>query len=130
MDTVLAIHATDGNGNPCGFNPSPLEKAMNFSTLGTAIRSPLGDGTFVPSGASFSTPIAAGMAANILTLVENYFNESDNDGRTWYLAHRRTGMKAIFKKVSVNRYNYDYLCPSRLDYYADKFWIAHALKDV
>ncbi|EEU47251.1 uncharacterized protein NECHADRAFT_77513 [Fusarium vanettenii 77-13-4] len=111
MDTVLAIHATDGNGNPCGFNPSPLEKAMNFSTLGTAIRSPLGDGTFVPSGTSFSTPIAAGMAANILTLVEEYFNESHNDGRTWYLAHRRTGMGAIFKELSVNRHNYDYLCP-------------------
>ncbi|KAI8721867.1 Peptidase-S8 domain-containing protein [Fusarium sp. LHS14.1] len=134
MDTVLAIHATDGNGNSCGFNPSPLKRAMKFSTLGTAIPSPLGRGTFVPSGTSFSTPIAAGMAANILTLVENYFNESDNDGRTWYLAHKRTGMKAIFKGFSDSRNNYDYLCFGRLsDCVGDdevKFWIAHALKDV
>ncbi|KAM6534808.1 hypothetical protein FALCPG4_004431 [Fusarium falciforme] len=128
MDTVLAIHATDGNGIPCGFNPSPLENAVNFSTLGTGTPSPLPGDNFLESGTSFSTPIAAGMAANILTLAEALFDESDNEGRTWYNAHKREGMKAIFKHVSQLHHGYDYLCFNRLGRYANRLWLEDVLE--
>ncbi|KAH7020205.1 peptidase S8/S53 domain-containing protein [Ilyonectria destructans] len=41
MDKVLAIHATDGNGNPCKGNPDPVKHCANISTLGESIASPL-----------------------------------------------------------------------------------------
>lgn len=109
MDNVIAIHATDGMGNPCGFNPNPWPKVFNLSTLGTDIPSPLEDDKFVPKGTSYSTPIAAGMAANILTLVES-FHGPDNDDLTQYRAHRREGMQAMFESFAGLRGSYDYIC--------------------
>ncbi|RSM08858.1 hypothetical protein CDV31_007997 [Fusarium ambrosium] len=134
MDRVLAIHATDGHGNPSGFNPSPLDRDVNFSTLGAHIPSPLlGAPRFLDAGTSFSTAIAAGMAANILTLVENVRDESKGDDTQWYLANRMVGMKAIFKGFSVVRDGYDYLSPWKLDDMVDDVgnsWLKRALKNL
>jgi subtilisin family serine protease len=74
--SVFCIHATDGKGNPSGFNPTADEKDVNFSLLGEHVRShwPRGknghnDDVNVMSGTSVATPIAAGLAASVLSFV-------------------------------------------------------------
>ncbi|RSL42208.1 hypothetical protein CEP53_012317 [Fusarium sp. AF-6] len=134
MDRVLAIHATDRHGNPSGFNPTRLPDCVNFSTLGAGIPSPLHvPPRFLESGTSFSTAIAAGMAANLLTLVENVPDKSKGDGTQWYLANRVVGMRAMFKKFSIFRDGYDYLSPWKLNYMVGTFgnsWLKDALSDL
>lgn len=75
--SVFCIHSTDGNGNPSSFNPNADDKDVNFSLLGENVSShwPLGlaNGLGNPvnsmSGTSVATPIAAGLAASILSFV-------------------------------------------------------------
>ncbi|KAF3070179.1 Subtilisin E [Trichoderma lentiforme] len=74
--SVFCIHSTDGNGNPSSFNPTADDKDVNFSLLGENVSShwPIGkNGHFehvnVMSGTSVATPIAAGLAASILSFV-------------------------------------------------------------
>ncbi|KAF2636034.1 subtilisin-like protein [Massarina eburnea CBS 473.64] len=94
-DGVFAIHSTDTNGNPSGFNPTEFE-GINFATVGEAVESswpnhlsrspaklPNGKGlkgqdtkggvdfspdcsVEVKSGTSFATPIAASLAVFLL----------------------------------------------------------------
>ncbi|KAJ3571934.1 hypothetical protein NPX13_g5208 [Xylaria arbuscula] len=65
-----------GNGNPSAFNPTADDKDVNFSLLGEHVPShwPIGrNGCNQPvnamSGTSVATPIAAGLAASILSFV-------------------------------------------------------------
>jgi subtilisin family serine protease len=74
--SVFCIHSTDGNGNPSAFNPTADDKDVNFSLLGEHVSShwPTGkNGHNEPvkamSGTSVATPIAAGLAAAILSFV-------------------------------------------------------------
>lgn len=74
--SVFCIHSTDGNGNPSAFNPTADDKDVNFSLLGEQVSShwPTGkNGHNEPvkamSGTSVATPIAAGLAAAILSFV-------------------------------------------------------------
>lgn len=74
--SVFCIHSTDGNGNPSAFNPTADDKDVNFSLLGEQVSShwPIGkNGHNEPvkamSGTSVATPIAAGLAAAILSFV-------------------------------------------------------------
>ncbi|RFU80619.1 intracellular serine protease [Trichoderma arundinaceum] len=74
--SVFCIHSTDGNGNPSAFNPTADEKDVNFSLLGEHVTShwPVGknghnEPVNVMSGTSVATPIAAGLAAAILSFV-------------------------------------------------------------
>lgn len=73
--SVISIHASDGDGNSYKRNPNPMENHYNLSMLGTAV-SGLWPQHLEPSsrykyksGTSCATPIAAGVAANILTLM-------------------------------------------------------------
>ncbi|PYH78220.1 subtilisin-like protein [Aspergillus uvarum CBS 121591] len=73
---VFCIHSTDGHGNPSMFNPTADDKDVNFSLLGECVSShwPVGkDGrgqtVKVMSGTSVATPIAAGLAASVLSFV-------------------------------------------------------------
>ena len=73
--SVIGMFASDGHGNNYKQNPNPMENHYNFSMLGTAVsglwpqalRS--GDRYKIKSGTSCATPIAAGVAASILTLM-------------------------------------------------------------
>jgi subtilisin family serine protease len=72
---VISIYASDGDGNGYKRNPNPMENHYNLSVLGTAV-SGLWPQHLEPSsrykyksGTSCATPIAAGVAANILTLM-------------------------------------------------------------
>ncbi|PTB43260.1 hypothetical protein M441DRAFT_134148 [Trichoderma asperellum CBS 433.97] len=73
---VFCMHSTDGNGNPSGFNPTAVETDVNFSLLGEHVSShwPVGKGCHnqvdnVLSGTSVATPIAAALAASVLSFV-------------------------------------------------------------
>ena len=72
---VISIYASDGDGNSYKRNPNPQDNHYNLSMLGTAV-SGLWPQHLDPSsrykhksGTSCATPIAAGVAANILTLM-------------------------------------------------------------
>jgi hypothetical protein len=74
-DSVIDIYASDGHGNSYRQNPNPRQNHYNLSMLGTAV-SGLWPKTLqsnspykYKSGTSCATPIAAGVAANILTLM-------------------------------------------------------------
>jgi hypothetical protein len=73
--SVISIYASDGDGNSYRRNPNPMENHYNLSMLGTAV-----SGLWlqhlepssrykIKSGTSCATPIAAGVAASILTLM-------------------------------------------------------------
>jgi len=72
---VISIYASDGDGNSYKRNPNPMANHYNLSMLGTAV-SGLWPQHLQPgsqykhkSGTSCATPIAAGVAANIPTLM-------------------------------------------------------------
>ncbi|UPK91186.1 hypothetical protein LCI18_002121 [Fusarium solani-melongenae] len=127
IDKVLAIHATDGHGNPCGINPTPLKQHFNFSTLGAGIPSLLDKPNVLKAATSFSTPIAAGMAANILTLAQTCLD----DWSLRRLAFQKGGMQAILLNASIPRDHYNYLCPNEMkrdstEHYG--YWLMDVLK--
>ncbi|KAG5800746.1 hypothetical protein H9Q69_000305 [Fusarium xylarioides] len=110
MAKVLAIHSTDGQGNIGYLNPASLDSEPNISTLGESIRSPLNDSAPLLNGVSYSTAIASGMGANILTLAHACCDESEELRRrvfTW------GGMKNILLSISGGRDGdgYNYVCP-------------------
>jgi subtilisin family serine protease len=74
-DSVISMYASDADGNSYMRNPNPIKNHYNLSMLGTAVPG-LWPQHLDPtsrckhrSGTSCATPIAAGVAANILTLM-------------------------------------------------------------
>ena len=64
---VICIHASTGNGANGDINPE-VYPGDSFMTLGIAVELIEGGKFAYKSGTSFATPIAAGLAANILHL--------------------------------------------------------------
>lgn len=122
--TVFCIHATDGEGNKSKFSPTPEDDDLNFSLLGEAVSShwPIGIGGHkqavkVLSGTSIATPIAAGVAASLLSFVRQY--EVVSTPRRASLLPRLKKfryMRAVLKQTMVRkrREEYDYLTPDWL----------------
>ncbi|KAJ5364599.1 uncharacterized protein N7496_010312 [Penicillium cataractarum] len=122
-NTVFCIHSTDGNGNPSNFNPTASETDVNFSLLGEHVSSywPAGmnghDQTVkVMSGTSVATPIAASLAASVLSFVrqqdQHIAVESERLG-PWL--KRDNSMDAVFKSMARRRgVGYDYITPHML----------------
>ncbi|KAL5608599.1 hypothetical protein FOVSG1_003280 [Fusarium oxysporum f. sp. vasinfectum] len=122
--SVFCIYSTDGNGNPSKFNPTASETDVNFSLLGENVSShwPAGlngieETVNVMSGTSVATPIAAGLAASILSFVrqqdQNIAVESESLG-SWL--KRDNSMDAVFKSMVRQRRGegYDYITPHTL----------------
>lgn len=124
LPSVFCIHSTDGNGNPSSFNPTASEKDVNFSLLGQHVSShwPAGinghnQTVNVMSGTSVATPIAAGLAAMILSFVrqqdQNVVVESE---RLAPWLKRDNSMDAVLQSMVRRRrgVGYDYITPQVL----------------
>ncbi|KAL7792392.1 peptidase S8/S53 domain-containing protein [Trichoderma afarasin] len=100
---VIAIHATDTDGNRSKFSPTALSHDINLATVGEAIESAWP--TYLPgnsdskflrckSGTSYATPIAAGIAGFLLLYTKiNLPDKADG------LKSRRR-MQALLKRVA------------------------------
>lgn len=108
---VICIHACDGSGNRWTSNPSPMDRANNFTTLGVAIESQWKGKTTYISGTSFATNVAVAIAADILESGTIGQNLSDEDKKLLYSSR---GMQEIFLYMSVTRDGYDVVTPRAL----------------
>ncbi|KAK2689589.1 hypothetical protein QWA68_011989 [Fusarium oxysporum] len=121
---VFCIHSSNGNGVPSGFNPMAEEDDVNLSLLGENVEShwPVGTNGHnsnirVMSGTSVATPIAAGIAASLLSFVRQQEQNSpiDTDRLGKWLKdfdHMKVVLKSITK--GKRRDDYDYILPQFL----------------
>lgn len=111
-DGVIAVHVTDGLGNGANINPS-REGDLCFATLGYSIEHTLyheeGDENLYISGTSFATPIAAGIAANVLEYARHRIEDLTTARRN--RLYSGSCIKKIFKAMSTRRGDYDYVQP-------------------
>lgn len=92
-------------------NPNPLKKALNFSALGVAVESKWKGQTVFKSGTSFATPVAAGIAANVLEFAGCRGHLSPGNMRR---LKKFEGMGAVLEDMCTERDGYDYLQPQNL----------------
>ncbi|KGO53349.1 Peptidase S8/S53, subtilisin/kexin/sedolisin [Penicillium expansum] len=111
-NNVIAVHVTDGLGTGVNINPSS-EGDLCFATLGCGIEHTLwtedGDTNIYISGTSFATPIAAGIAANVLEYARH---RVDNLTETRKERLYSGGcMKKVFEAMSSKRGDCHYVQP-------------------
>ncbi|KAI1124294.1 hypothetical protein F5Y10DRAFT_249672 [Nemania abortiva] len=116
---VICMHASYGDGSEGAISPYPVETDDNFMTLGMDIEFDVPANavaqnrvelarTTCKSGTSWATPIAAGIAANILHLVD----AMDFKQTTRNNLRKGCVMKRMFREMSEGRANgYIYIAP-------------------
>ncbi|KAM3479704.1 hypothetical protein MY5147_001617 [Beauveria neobassiana] len=99
---IIAIHCTDGDGQPLSTNAS-VGREDYFATLGLDI--PIKEqfattkSQYVyASGVSYATPVAAGIAANMLEILRHEASHRVNDVKKWF--YNGLYMKVLFKAIS------------------------------
>jgi hypothetical protein len=119
---VICLHASDGMGNKSSFTPDLRKHTDNFSIIGMKVLSSspshLQNGPQVRmSGTSCATPVAAGIAANVLEIAGLYLSRqkdlSSEDETCWQDLRSRSGMCEVFRLMSRDRDGYDYIRPWR-----------------
>ncbi|PTB62072.1 subtilisin-like protein [Trichoderma citrinoviride] len=139
--SVFCIHSTDGNGNPSTFNPTADDKDVNFSLLGEHVSShwPVGknghnEHVKAMSGTSVATPIAAGLAAAILSFVrqqERHMAPGNELLAPWLkdVHHMDEVLKSMVKQRRGA--GYDYITPHSLfDRRATREEVYSKIKDI
>ncbi|KAK5656655.1 hypothetical protein OQA88_4635 [Cercophora sp. LCS_1] len=131
-DEVFGINSTDGNGAPSSFNPSPEEYSRIFHALGEAVpvKDPGANSRPVKyfSGTSCATPIAAGLAANLLVSARMAVAALPPEKRERFASlpdelQARSGMTAVLKKLMSRKHEcgvasllpWEFLSRDRLD---------------
>ncbi|RAL07701.1 S8/S53 family peptidase [Aspergillus homomorphus CBS 101889] len=138
---VFCIHSTDGNGNPSMFNPTADDKDVNFSLLGEHVSSHWLVGkddhdqpVKVMSGTSVATPIAAGLAASVLSFVrqqDSLTNPGNELLGPWLQG--ADSMDAVLKSMArhTRGAGYDYLTPHVLfDRSSTREHVYEKIKDI
>ncbi|KAI0891512.1 hypothetical protein F4806DRAFT_482812, partial [Annulohypoxylon nitens] len=114
-ERVICIHATDGSGNDNGgINPSPVDRGDNFTTLGLGIEFFWSGKEIFKSGTSYSAPIAAGIAANILDFTTIMALDGTLPPEYQTRIREGEGMKKVFRLMAESRQGYDYIAPWNL----------------
>lgn len=119
--SVFCIHSSDGNGNHSAFNPTADDKDVNFSLLGEQVSShwPIGknghnEHVKAMSGTSVATPIAAGLAAAILSFVrqqEQHLPPGSESPLGPWLKDVHSMDEVLKSMVRQRRAGYDYITP-------------------
>jgi hypothetical protein len=110
---VFCVYATDGQGTPWRSNTSNTRFAVRdpIATLGVAIESFWNGESVWLSGTSFATPIAAGIAANVLEFAKQKMKLNQQQIR--HISSFR-GMRAVLKLMCVEVQSLSYLSPWQL----------------
>ncbi|KAF2849634.1 hypothetical protein T440DRAFT_479816 [Plenodomus tracheiphilus IPT5] len=104
---LFCLFSTTASAKPTSaFNPAPMDDAYNFAILGEDIR--LADGKPL-DGTSFSTIIAAGVAAQII----DFSLRPDTRGKIHNkeVLRQVDGMSAVFERMSTRENKYHCLTP-------------------
>jgi hypothetical protein len=96
---VICVHASDGKGEDGGINPEP-EPDENFMTLGIAVELLEKGKSVYKSGTSFATPIAAGIAANVLAIAAR---RTELSNRVKQELKKCDGMRTMFRLMSPHK---------------------------
>ena len=110
---VICVHASDGNGIPCGLNPSrDTGDPDHFMTLGASLRLLSLDGSSFTynSGTSLATAVAAGIVANLLEISHGTNPLSRSAKR---MLRTSEGMKKMFRIMSpeISASHYTFVAP-------------------
>jgi len=106
---VICVHASDGRGGGTSdLNPTREEYDGNFATLGIDILFKWGPQKLLKSGTSFATPIAAGIAANVMEYARHHMELS---ARNMVDLYSPKGMEDIFHLMKQSREDYGYIQP-------------------
>ncbi|KAH8600194.1 peptidase S8/S53 domain-containing protein, partial [Bisporella sp. PMI_857] len=106
---VICIHASDGNGGRNDqLNPSVKTHDGNFTTLGIGIPFKWDDKDVLKSGTSFATPIAAGIAANMMEYTRHNIKLSARNMEDFYSPK---GMVDLFQLLRQKKGDYGYIQP-------------------
>ena len=108
---MFCILAADGNGYNENINPDD-EGDNCFRTLGVAIESASQGKTILLSGTSYATPIAVGIAANVLDFARCNMSLGKN---RWRKLASYQGMRAVLCLMTPSGKNNSYLCPWQLE---------------
>jgi hypothetical protein len=100
---VLGIFSTDGNLKASQFNPPPIPSTNNFAVLGEDLV--VGDREVAVSGTSYSTVIAAGIAATLLDFARQLNVPSIPSGEIVERFKTKEGVISLFQLMS--RYHTD-----------------------
>lgn len=99
MDEVISIGSSDGNNERSSFMPPP-DKDNRLYAIGEGMKAAWIDSPYKwvrRQGSSYSTPVAAGIAAVVLGCV---LVHKKTMARTFQIIRRRRGMLAVFSLMT------------------------------
>lgn len=110
---VIKVHSADGYGQSSAFNPPPSRHDNNFTFLGEGLPLELKNGNAAySSGTSFATPVAAAIAALLLTFVRMNSEHIAKDVEEFL--KNPMWIEIILQYMSSSRDAYDYVVPWKL----------------